>query len=188
MISTRRSLLARVRDPGDADAWEQFYDLYAPLIYGFASRYGLGHDDAEEVRDQVLEELSRKMASFEYDRDRGRFKSWLSTVTHGRVVDALRRRRSRPQIGEDFSDLADSGATPKEAWDRHWQEEHLRFCLEQARMSVSERDYQAFRMILDEAAEVPQVCAALGMNSNQVYKAKSRILAKVRDLMQRLDA
>lgn len=55
-------------------------------------------------------------------------------------------------------------------------------------MSVSERDYRAFRMILDGGCTVSEVCEALDMNSNQVYKAKSRALAKVRELLAKLDA
>ena len=37
---TRPSLLVRLRDPRDQEAWRTFLDLYAPLIYGFGRKEG----------------------------------------------------------------------------------------------------------------------------------------------------
>jgi RNA polymerase sigma factor (sigma-70 family) len=179
--TTRKSLLARVRDPGDHDAWTKFYDLYAPLLYGFARKQGLDPGDAEEVRDQVLEELSRKMPGFCYDRERGRFKSWLYRMTAHRVVDLRRRARAGRADSDALAELVDPGPTPSEAWERNWESEHLRYCVERARFAVSERDWQAFRLLVDDKT-VPEVCSALGMNPNQVYKAKHAVLARVREI------
>ena len=38
--ATRASLLVRLRDGGDAGAWQEFVHLYAPIIYGFARKRG----------------------------------------------------------------------------------------------------------------------------------------------------
>jgi hypothetical protein len=38
---TRPSLLLRLRDPRDGDAWHQFAQLYGPLVYQFARKRGL---------------------------------------------------------------------------------------------------------------------------------------------------
>ena len=36
VLLTRASLLVRLRDPADGDAWRQFVALYGGLVYGFA--------------------------------------------------------------------------------------------------------------------------------------------------------
>ena len=71
MATTRASLLLRLKDPTDAEAWSEFHKLYAPLLYRYARRRGLSRDDAEEIRDQCLEVVTRKMPTFEYDKEKG---------------------------------------------------------------------------------------------------------------------
>lgn len=184
--TTSPELLARVRCSEDSDAWRTFFDLYAPLLYRFARSLGLPGADAAEVRDQCLLELARTLPRWCYDPARGRFKSWLHALVRARAADAHRRRRRTPSslelagAAEPFvlEHLADD-------WDRQWRAEHLRHCCEQARRLVSARTYRAFELLAVHGATVPQVAAELGLNENQVYKAKSRVLAEVRRCMAR---
>jgi DNA-directed RNA polymerase specialized sigma24 family protein len=77
MTTTRTTLLARVKNRSDAAAWDEFHQLYAPLLYRYARSRGLSREDAADVRDACLEVVARKIADFEYDRAKGGFKSWL---------------------------------------------------------------------------------------------------------------
>ena len=187
MRTTRQSLLLRVRDLGDLEAWDQFYGIYAPLILRFARRQGLSIDDAEEIRDDCLGLLARKMPGFAYDPSAGRFKSWLYRLAHGRVVDLRRRKAPRAADEEELAAVVDPAPGPRDTWEQLWRAEHLRYCVEAVRGRVSERNYAAFRMLLDDGLSVPEVCAATAMNANQVYKAKMQVLQRVRELMRRLD-
>lgn len=184
--TTSRTLLQRVRDPGDAEAWRRFFELYAPLLEGFARAHGLGAADAEEVRDQCLAVVSRRMHGFDYQRARGGFKRWLYTIARGKVVDHLRRvRAARPEASALLA-LADPGPGPDELWERTWRHEHLRFCLEEARRSVPPRSFEVFELLTVEGLEVAEVCARTGLNANQVYKAKGLVLRRVREVLARL--
>lgn len=182
MTTTRRTLLDRVRDPRDDEAWERFHALYAPLLYGYARARGVAHADAEEVRDQCLGEVARRMRTFEYDPRRGRFKSFLYRLARDEVVDLLRARREEHADTRTLESIETSEATPDETWERQWRESHLRWCLDRASDAVNERNYRAVRLLLD-GATVPDVCARLGMNANQVYKAKMRVLRRVREIL-----
>ena len=62
--STRQSVLARARD-GD---WIDFLRIYPPLIQAFARRRGLGAADAEDVVQQTLTDVVRRLPEFEYDQ------------------------------------------------------------------------------------------------------------------------
>lgn len=182
MNTTRRSLLRRVRDLDDHDAWDQFYELYAPLLYRFARRQ-LSAADAEEVRDQCLELLARKMPEFRYDPAAGRFKGWLYKVARSKIVDLHRRGRDWTAKSEELQALVDDSPTPIQVWEEQWRQEHLKYCLERARSFVPERSFVAFNMLMDDKS-VPEVCAALSMNSNQVYKAKMAVLQRVRRILK----
>jgi RNA polymerase sigma-70 factor (ECF subfamily) len=182
--TTSADLLVRVRRLDDGEAWQTFFDLYAPLLYRHARTLGLSAADAAEVRDQCLLELTRTLPRWRYDRGRGRFKGYLHTLVRAKAVDAHRRRLRAANAVEDPL-LAAAGAAddPAQVWERQWHLEHLRYCCEQARRLVSARTYGAFELLAVHGASVAEVCARLGLSENQVYKARSRVLAEVRRLM-----
>lgn len=180
---TRRTLLERVRDPRDDEAWERFHAVYAPLILRWALLRGLGEADAEEVRDQCLIKIARRLPDFEYDPRKGRFKAWLHRIARDEVVDHLRRRRPQQADTHALGELQARDASPPEAWEEEWRRHHLRYGLEQAARRLPAKDYEAFRMLLLEDATVPEVCERMSWNANQVYKAKSRALRQVRKVL-----
>ena len=183
---TSRTLLERVRDPDDGEAWERFYALYAPMVTRFARLSGLAQQDVEEVRDECLALLAAKLPGFGYDRARGGFRGWLYRIVRGKVIDHLRRQRERCADSVELGAVSDPGPGPDEVWERLWREEHLRFALAECRERLSERTYQTFQLLLLEGLSVPDVCARMGMNANQVYKAKARALGAVREIIARL--
>jgi|WetSurMetagenome_2_1015567.scaffolds.fasta_scaffold82303_2 RNA polymerase sigma factor (sigma-70 family) len=185
-VSTRITLLRRVKDPDDAAAWREFHALYAPLLFRYARARGLSVADAEEVRDQCLATLSRAMAKFDYDRDKGRFRNWLRRIVNNRVANFVRVHRERIAESHEARALPDPQPSPDDLWEREWRYQHLLHCVEQVRDVVSERSYCAFRMLLVDECPVSEVCARLDMNANQVYVAKSRVLQRVRRKLEEL--
>jgi len=186
MTTTRRTLLERVRDPADREAWEQFFELYAPLLEGYARARGLARTDAQEVRDQCLEVLVRRLPTFEYERARGRFQAWLHEIARGEVVDHLRRARGVRHETAELTALPDPEAAPDEHWERHWRAEHLRYGLRIALEEEAADARRAFELLLLDELSVPDACALTGLNANQVYKAKARILRRVRAALEHL--
>ncbi len=187
MTTTRATLLARLKNRSDTEAWSEFHKLYAPLLYRYARGRSLSREDAEDVRDECLAVVARKIADFEYDKAKGGFKNWLYRIASGKVIDLLRKRREKVADSRDIRDLVDPAPSPDQVWEQHWRHEHLKYCVEAVRGSVSERNYQAFSMLLYEDCSVEEVCVRLSMNANQVYKAKSRVLQRVRKVMSELD-
>lgn len=184
---TRPSLLLRVRDSTDQEAWTEFYELYAPLLYRYARAQGLNHADAEEIRSQCCESLVKQIPTFEYDRQKGGFKGWLRTMVSRRVIDRLRRNREKQLESADLRRLPCEEAPIDEIWERQWREQHLRFCVQALRSEVSDDTWEAFRLLVDEGMSVPDVCEQLGASANQVYKARARMLALVRKKLQYLE-
>ncbi|MCK4660266.1 MAG: sigma-70 family RNA polymerase sigma factor [Phycisphaerae bacterium] len=186
MPETRATLLMRIKDPRDEVAWREFHALYAPLLYRYACARGLLPADAEEVRDQCLEVLTRSMPGFEYDRGKGRFKSWLRRIVNNKVSNLLRDRRERIAQSREVLAVPDPHPSPDELWEEQWRYQHLKHCVEQVKGLISEKNYRAFSMLLFDGCSVAQVCAELEMNPNQVYVAKSRALQRVRQKLAEL--
>ncbi len=188
MTTTRRTLLHRVRDSADREAWEQFFELYAPLLEGYARAHGLARDDAEEVRDQCLEVLARKLPTFEYQRERGSFSAWLHRIARAKVIDLVRAKKVRTRESVELTHLADTDADAAgdERWERQWREEHLRYALAVVRRGEPEERFRVFEMLLVDELPVADVCTRTGLRATQVYKLKSALLKKVRAALERL--
>jgi RNA polymerase sigma-70 factor (ECF subfamily) len=186
MNTTRASLLIRIKNPRDTQAWAEFYDFYAPLLYRYARARGLGHEDAEDVRSTCYEAIVRQIPHFDYDRAKGGFKAWLRTLVNRRVVDLLRKRREPTAESHELAELPAREPPTDELWEQHWKQQHLRYCVQQVRSAVAPQTFEAFQMLIEQGCTVPEVCDRLGMNPNQVYKAKARVLELVRQRMAAL--
>src|SRR5688572_22033962 len=178
--NTRATLLQRVRDPLDRAAWEEFFELYAPLLEGYARAHGLARDDAEEVRDQCLEVLSRKLPDFEYRRERGSFSAWLHRIARAKVIDLVRAREVRARESVELSVLPSQDADPDEHWERQWRAEHLRYALERVRRDEDPERFHAFELLLVEGLGVSEVAERTGLAPPQIYKLKATFLKRVR--------
>lgn len=178
---TRDTLLHRVADGANAPAWEEFYALYAPLLFRYVRARGLGPDDAEEVRDQCLGALAAKLPRFRYDRERGRFRGFLKRMADDRVVDMLRRRRPAAAESATLAGLADPGPSPEELWEARWREQALLFHLEAVCRSSSARDERVLRMLLFDSASAESVAEVLSLEVANVHQIKSRMLRKIRE-------
>ncbi len=99
--ATRASLLVRLRDGDDADAWGEFARIYAPVIYGFARKRGLQDADAADLMQEVLRSVSSAARRLEYDPARGTFRGWLFTVTRNKIFNFMDSRSRRVQASGD---------------------------------------------------------------------------------------
>src|SRR5438105_14026298 len=100
-VSTRPSLLVRIRDCQDHQAWGQFVEIYAPMVYGYALKQGLQDADAADLTQDVLRAVARSAARLNYDPARGTFRGWLFRVVRNELADfGAARRRHRPGSGD----------------------------------------------------------------------------------------
>src|SRR5262249_2236036 len=94
---TRPSLLVRLRDARDSQAWTQFVQVYGPVVYNFARKRGLQAADAADLTQDVLRAVAGAASRLEYDPARGSFRSWLFRVVRNRLRDFLASRQRRLQ-------------------------------------------------------------------------------------------
>ena len=186
MYNTRPSLLLRIRDRSDVEAWRTFDAVYRPMLRRFARAWGLSEDDADEVAQHCLTALSDRIADFEYDRRRGRFKRWLRTLVNNRVRDLLRQHRPVQADTAMLGGAQQREASPEEVFDRIWMEEHLAHGLRSLRDEVEERTFGAFVALVIDQQPVREVCARFDLKPGNVYTIKwrltERLAAKVREL------
>jgi len=93
---TRPSLLLRIRDVGNHEAWEQFVEIYTPLVYGFCRSRGLQDADAADVAQESMRAVAQAIGKFEYDPQRGKFRNWLLTVVQSKLHNFLAQQQRQP--------------------------------------------------------------------------------------------
>src|SRR5688572_30473159 len=93
---TPPSLLLRLRNPRDQDAWDSFVRVYGPLVFGHARRRGLTYQDAEDVAQKVFARVSEAIRTFEYEKERGRFRDWLGLIVRNEVFRHWKKEENQP--------------------------------------------------------------------------------------------
>jgi RNA polymerase sigma-70 factor (ECF subfamily) len=190
--ATSASLLVRLRDRGDGPAWRQFGDVYGPLIYGFARKYGLQDADANDVTQDVLRLVAGAIGALEYDPDRGSFRGWLFTVARNQLRKFLGRRRPGEQGSGDSGVqlvLESQPASEDELtswWDVEFQQNLFNYAAGQVRGDFQEATWQAFWKTGVEGRSAKDVAQELQLTVAAVYLAKSRVMARLREHIQQL--
>jgi RNA polymerase sigma factor (sigma-70 family) len=187
---TRPSLLIRLRDHQDQQAWVQFVDVYAPLIYGYVRKRGLQDADAADLTQACLRKVAVHVGTLEYDPRRGTFRGWLFTV----VRNLLRDFHDRPQHlvrgsgDSQMQQLLENQAAPEAdetgQWERECRRRALAWAAEQIRPQVQETTWQAFWQTAVEGKSGKEVAKSLGLKLTAVYVAKSRVMARLRNLLR----
>ena len=177
---TRPSLLLRVRDVGDVEAWRTFVTIYAPLTYQFSQRRGLQHADAADLTQEVLSEVARSMRSFEYDPARGRFRDWLLVVTR-RVLYRFKARqaRRREHGGQNGALESNEDDRADAEWNEAFNARVLRVALERIQSHFQSVTWSAFESVWIANRSAAETAEALSLRIEQVYVAKSRVLKRL---------
>ena len=184
--TTRPSLLIRIRDARDAQAWQQFVRLYAPMIYGFARKRGLQDCDAADLTQDVLRAVAGAASRFDYDPARGSFRGWLFTVVRNKLNSFLGSRKRQLQGSGDSNVHVrlEEYAAPEDAeaalWSAEYERQLMAHALEQVRNAFEDSSWQAFWQTAMEGKKAKEVAKRLGMSVAAVYMAKSRVTAQLR--------
>jgi RNA polymerase sigma-70 factor (ECF subfamily) len=188
--TTRPSLLVRLRDAQDADAWKQFVELYGPIVYRFGRRHHLQDADAADLTQEVLRAVSTGVARLDYDPQRGSFRGWLFTLAHRKLYDLLARRRKQEQAGGDSAThrLLDEQPAPdsEEIWNQEHDRQIFARAAELVRGQFTETTWRAFWLTAVEGRDAAGVAEELGLSVGAVYIAKSRVQARLREQIQQI--
>jgi RNA polymerase sigma-70 factor (ECF subfamily) len=185
--TTHVSLLARLSNARDREAWERFVDLYAPPVYRFARNQGMQDADAADLTQDVLRSVSGAFQRGDFDAKLGSFRSWLFTVVRNRLRDLMsspkRRERSAgtSATNDRLGEIPAPSVDPAEIWNQECERELFAWAADQVRPRFQPASWQAFWRTAVDGARGADVAKELGLSVAAVYLAKGRVMAAIKE-------
>jgi RNA polymerase sigma factor (sigma-70 family) len=198
-LATRRSLLSRLKQSNAQESWREFFGTYWRLIYSTALNAGLTDSEGQEVVQETVLTVLKKIKAFRYDPAVGSFKGWLLTIVRWRIADQYRKRQQQIALRgagnvpansrtATLERVPDPSTIPLDAlWEEEWQRTMFAAALLRVKRQANARHYQMFDLHAVKQWPVQKVAQTLGVSSGQVRLAKHRITILMRREIARLE-
>jgi len=177
---TRVSLLLRIQSPENHESWRLFVKVYGPAIYHYCRRRGLQDADAADVMQEALLQVSKSIPRFDYEPDRGRFRSWLKAVVHSKLCHFFAKcNSSRESSDPHFESEHAASGIDNGQWQDLVQQELIVQALEMVKQHCEPASWTAFEMLWKDGRSAAEVAQQMGKSVQWVYVIKSRMTARL---------
>jgi len=168
----------------DDAAWARFVDMYGTVVYHLVRMLspGISDADTDEAVQDVFVRLACILRAGAYDPARGKFRTYLSTLTRRLLIDRYREsaRRQGRQIGLEAADDIAFENDPGEWMDAKWRVA-CRMAAERRVMEESAISGQSRELwsLIVEGVPVKEAARRLGIPANTASKIKRRIEERI---------
>lgn len=187
---TRASLILRLQDAEDMAAWDEFSAIYGPVVFNVATSRGFQSADAENLVQEVFMAVASSVSNWLQRDDRGSFRAWLLRIARNAAADMITQKATR-SLGLDGSDAQvhvanlPAPSALSSALDLEYERIVFQWASERVRASVAEHTWQAFWLTSIEEMSVDAAAAQLNTRPGNIYFARSRVMARIKELVQR---
>jgi RNA polymerase sigma factor (sigma-70 family) len=183
---TRPSLLVRVRDPADRAAWEEFVEIYRPVILRLARQKGMQAADAEDVAQEVLAAVAKAIERREHDPKRAKFRTWLHRVAANAILDAVTRRKPDRASGDSaiqavLDQRESPGGPDSDLLRLEYRREVFRWAARRVRKEFRADTWNAFWLTAIDGRSVTDAAKELSKDTGAIYAARSRIIRRIQE-------
>lgn len=183
MATTSHSLLDLIQSGPEQSAWQKWHSLYEPLIHGWLHRHRLVSADRDDIVQNVLTVVVRRIPEFRHNGRVGAFRNWLKSITINCLRDYWKDQRNHPRLTAALNaldDWADERGTLSHLWDQEHDRHLVQKLLALLQPEFAPATWQAFQRFVVDGQPAAEVADALQLTVNAVYIAKSRVLARLR--------
>jgi len=197
-IPTRLSLLSRLKRWDDQESWRDFFDTYWKFLYSVAIKAGLSDADARDMVQETVVAVAKGLREGRFKAAAGSsFKAWLKLIVQRRIASHLRR----PRLPSTEA-LAGDNDTPKtslveripapeasvvgEVWEEEWAKNLADAAIERVKQRVGAKQFQMFDLYVLKEWTVGEVAKTIHANIAQVYLAKHRVTALIKQETEKL--
>ncbi len=187
---TRESLIQRLPDAADIEAWDLFVEIYEPLLFRLARSKGFQTADAEDFVQEALSAVSKAIGHWVADENRGKFRAWLFRIAQNLAANFLTRPKHKrlgsgdSHVARLLNEIPSSEGHSAEFFQREYQRELFRWAADMVREQVSEKQWKAFWLTSVDNMAISDVSRELKMSVGSIYIARFRVTARIRRIIQ----
>lgn len=186
MQDTSLSLLGKLQNSADDEAWARLMELYAPLLRSWLRRYNVQPSDTDDLVQEVLVTLATGLKHFEHRGQAGAFRAWLRSIMVNRLRAFWRSQQRHPQAPADsdmalrLEQFADPASETSGIWNREHDQAVVNRLLSLVEPHFARTTWEAFYKVTLMGLRADEVAEQLGISVNAVFIAKSRVLRRLR--------
>jgi RNA polymerase sigma-70 factor (ECF subfamily) len=190
---THTALLVGLQAPSNDEVWSEFYARYQPLLISVGRRLGVSEQDAQDAAQEALISFAEGYRKGQYDRTKGRLRTWLFGIAVKKIRDIQRRNGKNFMVVDAvdktrvLNSLADDHSL-SEVWESEWEKRLLQVCMENVCRHMEVTTVKAFELFVLREWPADKVALELGVSRNAVFKAKRRVLSRMRETYKYLQA
>lgn len=190
---TRDSLVAQVQDPSNQLAWEEFVQIYRPVVYRIAVARGLQHADALDLVQTVFISVANSIGRWEKKNPSSRFRHWLLRIAKNATINAITRRPlDQPLAGSTaetlIREVPQSDCETGSLIELEYRRELYLNAAEKVRVDVHPDTWKAFQLTAIDGMSNAAAANELGKSVGTVYAARSRIMKRLTNIVAEIES
>ena len=177
--TTSKTLLDKIAS-GDEISWDEFYLKYAPIVKALAKFKGLDANAADDVCQQVMMQFFKQSKTFKFDPNIAKFRTYFGRIVNAKIANYYRKR------GEVSSDEPEEIPVDSEEGNlfmNEWRKTVIKEAEQVLKQRVAPETFQAYELYAIQNRPVKKVAEYLDCSENQVYQAKKRCFAMMREIL-----
>lgn len=183
---TRHSLLGRVRESGDTEAWEEFASIYRPFVLILLRSLQIRWEEQEDIAQEVMIKILDDIKKF---KGNSKFRTWLMTVVRNTAYSHLTKNSRRQAREEKYTTdpslnvLNEAGF--EDMYQKQWKTYICNVAFERIETKFTGKAIDVFKMTMDEQ-DISTICEKLKLTKETVYCLRTRVKNALIDEVARL--
>ena len=163
-------------------------DIYQPLIQNWLARFGAPNSDLNDLSQNVLAVVVRRLPEFEHQGQPGSFRAWMRNICRNCVLEFWRAKKIQPvatgksSFQEELNQLADDTSELSRKWNQDYDQFVLNSLMSRIKSDFNQRTWKAFQLFAIDGLKASEVAKQMGISENSVFIAKSRVMSRLRSV------
>lgn len=185
-VTISSTLLSGARS-ANPNAWVMIVTRYSPKIMTWMLLAGVDSSDAPDLLQDVWRSVLMSLKNFRREKPDDTFRGWLRTIAQRRIADYFESRSQQPRnlpLAQLESLQSQKLLTDEITANVSERVKLLQKSMQQVESEVKPTTWLVFQMHVIEEKSVEEVAAILKIPTYSVYTSKSRVIKRLRELLE----
>ena len=187
--TTSTTLLRDIASDARNARWGEFVSRYRPMMIAYLKTH-FPALDADDIVQESLAALAAVLPRYRYAPDEtGRFHNYLTGILRHKALKLSERLARDSAIRESLMAMESSASAQSTDVESEWRRAIMEIAMRQllADEQIPDKSKQMFQRLTVDGVAAKEVAAEYGASIDSVYQTKSRMMARLRDMVRALE-